>query len=152
MTRQFIYIVRLAVLVLFCMYAMSPIYRSATTARNAKPFSCGEEPGVTVGIVWVNIVLSSMIDDGGSDAASGDAAVSSDDQDRDFVLIHKKRAVLRNAHDLAPLMKTILASVDDGDAIAPAAPVHEVPQDLRHRLQDSTHYLHLGLSPPLYSA
>lgn len=148
MHHQSAYALRLAVLVFYCVYAMSPIYLSASKSTSVVSSEKSAQ-NITLGIVWVNVLLSEILEDTPSGGNPGDSSISSGEQSRDLILIKKKRAVLRTVSDVKPVFRTAFILSCDDFAPEQVSPVVDVPQDLRHRLSDCSRYLHFGISPPL---
>ncbi|MDH4162999.1 MAG: hypothetical protein OEW15_09965 [Nitrospirota bacterium] len=142
--------IRTAVLVLYSIYAFSPIYLSTSAIRSLEPLSFDDEgKDISIGIVWVNIVLSSVISDDRVGATTAPLEVAPNEKDPDFFLIKKKRAVLRHTQELPAPEQTSPVLLENDEEFVPAVREYMVVQDLRHRLSNSSHYLHIGLSPPL---
>ncbi len=144
MSSRFHATVRVLLLVFYGIYSLSPIYASAgSCAGRCFPV---HEHGYSVGIVWVNVLLSALADEIGSDPAD-ETSVSQDDPD--LILIKKKRAVLREQRVAAP--PTFATSVPKDISTVPGPSsyrVQEVPLDLKHRESDGYSTLNAGLSPP----
>ncbi len=132
------------VLALYCIYAISPIYLSAMEGRQHF-LAAGTERSVTVGIVWVNVLLTSLVDE---DRGGGGAAVEAGSQGQEFILIRKKQALLNETFRIRPVLEEetdLSAGPDQPELMAGA---FDVPpsQHFRHRDIPLSH--HLGLSPP----
>ena len=143
MTSRLTYVLRVSTLVLYGVYAMSPLYKMLA-----------DEPGKideTVGIVWVKMVLSELSQEDNDNHSSQPVELSMDDPQNDFVLVRKKRAVLRENLDFAPCRQEIKGALS-GD-LPPLIPTaFLVPLDLTEHRSDDYTSLHQGLSPPLRSA
>ncbi len=150
MSSRFHSTVRFLLLLFYGIYSLSPIYASTPTncsdcrdhRRHSHPYS--------VGIVWVNVVLSSLADDEiDGQGPAGEASLSEDTTD--LILIKKKRAVLReqDAVPSPPPSISTLPVVPTGQHLA-ACRVREIPLDLKHRESDGYSTLHAGLSPPVH--
>jgi hypothetical protein len=140
------------VLVLYCSYAMSPIYLSAMAGRNEWIAERGQqEKNVTLGIVWVNVLLSKMI---GADRSlhAAPAEVRNAGHEHEFILIKKERAVLREAFPIMPL-RLQMADVSIID-VPPAmlSCTCETPCRSNFHHDDMAISSHTGLPPPFRSA
>ena len=148
MEGRITYSMRLSVLALYCIYAVSPIYLSAVAGRNDWITECGQQDkNVTLGIVWVNVLLSKIA---GTEqcAAATPLEVRTAGREREFLLIRKKRAVLRETFRVRPLLiKQAEASIID---VPPAmlSFVYKAPPRPQYRYADFSIFSHAGLSPP----
>jgi hypothetical protein len=153
MESRFKYPLRITVLVLYCIYAMSPIYLSALVGKNDWTAECGDpEKNITVGIVWVNVLLSKIVgaDHGGKPAQPTE--VRTEGHEREFILIKKKRAVVRETFRVRPLLiKQAAASIGERATAEPSV-TYEIPRRPNVRFEDLYIFSHVGLSPPLVSA
>jgi hypothetical protein len=134
------------------MYAISPIYLSALIVKRGSIVEAGPAAQkVTVGIVWVKVLLSSL--SRGRDAGAAAAReLKANDQEREFILIRKKRAVLPDVFRIRPLLeKTAVLSLP---AVSPVltSGVHKVPCRRCFRQENMSIFIHAGLSPPLRSS
>lgn len=136
------------VLMFYCSYAMSPIYLSAMAVRNDWIAERGQQKkNVTFGIVWINILLSKMI---GADRSlpAAPAEVQTAGHEHEFILIKKKRAVLREAFLISPL-RVQLADVSIIDATsAMLSCTGEMPRRSNFLHDDIAISSHTGLPPP----
>jgi hypothetical protein len=146
------YPLRIAVLVLYCVYAMSPIYLSALVGKNDWTAECGDpDKNITIGIVWVNVLLSKIV---GADHSgkSAPTEVRTGGHEREFILIKKKRAVVRETFRVRPLLiKQAAASIGERATAEPSVTL-EIPRRPNLRFEDLYIFSHVGLSPPLVSA
>jgi hypothetical protein len=140
------------VLLLYCTYAMSPIYLSAMAVRNDWIAERGQqEMKVTLGIVWVNVLLSKMIGADRSLSATP-AEVRNVGHEHEFILIKKKRAVLREIFLIRPL-RVQQADVSITDIpLARLSCNCETPRRSNFLHDDITISSHTGLPPPFRSA
>ncbi|NTW59661.1 MAG: hypothetical protein HGB21_03065 [Nitrospirae bacterium] len=140
------------VLMFYCSYAMSPIYLSAMAVRNDRIVERGQqEKNVTFGIVWVNVLLSKMI---GADRSlpAAPAEVRTGGHEHEFILIKKKRAVLREAFQLRPLRVQLADVSISGGPPAMLSCTGETPRRSNFLHDDITISSHTGLPPPVRSA
>ncbi|MDA8100900.1 MAG: hypothetical protein M0042_14885 [Nitrospiraceae bacterium] len=145
MNARIKYAVQVVVFLLYSVYAVSPIYASAFVGRS--DLTAGGS-GVTVGIVWVNALLASLVD---HDRPERPAIESGDPDDRDgeFILIKKKRAVLPDSLRIEPLFgATVRADGLNMQGLPPRA--REISLHLFSPYDDQALSRHLGLSPPLF--
>ncbi len=138
------------ILALYCVYAISPIYLSTVGGRD-HTLAGQLQSGVTMGIVWVKVVLSSLADvhRGGSVAAP--AAMQDEEQGREFILIRKKRALFRETFRIRPFFKEEVVLAASPDRPEPPAGAIGDPRSLQVRHNDIPLSHHLGLSPPSFS-
>lgn len=152
MNSRIKYSMRIAILVLYCIYAISPIYLSAMAGRNDWVARCGrEDKSITLGIVWINVLLSKFLP-AHQCAPEAPSALTSAEHDREFILIKKIRAVLREGVQVKP---DAVQQADCSSAHVPAAkPLFADYAPLRKnvRNEDLSNFCHGGLSPPLPSA
>ncbi len=141
---------RTSVLLLYCVYAMSPIYLSAMGREHLPEAWSGQERTITMGIVWVNVLLTSLVDDDHRDA-TGAAAVQSDDPGKDFILIRKTRGLFSETFRLRPLFFQEHATFFADGQLELSSGAVDVAAVLPFRRSDVPISRHLGLSPP-YSA
>ena len=133
---------RVAILLLYAIYALTPIHLCAMEGDGnggGARLLAGKHSSTD--IVWVNVLFSSLIND---DAPSGDAQ-----EGDDVVLVRKRRAVLRE-HVLAkPLHET--EDLPPTDSEQGSQSFHEYELTKRPAHQDTDGYLALntGLSPPV---
>ncbi len=145
-------LLRTATLALYCIYAMSPIYLSALTDKKELFVACGRPAEkVTVGIVWVKVLFSSLCSGDEETAAAVPRELKANDQERDFILIKKKRAVLRGGLRIKPRLEK-LADVP----LTHLSPVlsswaDEAPCRVHFRQENIALFSHAGLSPPRFS-
>jgi hypothetical protein len=151
MNSRITYSMRFSILVLYCIYAISPIYLSAMAGRNDWVAQCGrEDKSITLGIVWVNVLLSKFIP-AHPCAPAGPSELTSAEHDREFILIKKKRAVLRESVQVKP---DAVHQADGSSARVPAAkpPVADnAPLRKNFLSEDLSNFCHGGLSPPIPS-
>jgi hypothetical protein len=140
------------VLVLYCSYSMSPIYLSAMAVRNDWIAVRGQQDNtITLGIVWVNVLLSKMI---GADRSlpAALAEVRTAGHEHEFILIKKNRAVLREVFPIRPLWVQ-LADVSVIDVSLPMLScTYETLRHSNFLHDDMTISSHAGLPPPFRSA
>ena len=142
---------RRLVLAVYCIYAMSPVYLSAMGGRNDWLAPEGQpEQGVTIGIVWVNVVLASLVDGDRGGCGTACAAVENGEQGQEFILIKKKRALVSETFRLRPVFAhgTDPAARPGRHELVPGA--LDVPRSLQFRHTDTPLSHHLGLSPPAF--
>jgi len=146
------HVLHVVVLVLYCSYAMSPIYLSAMAARSGWIAQCGhQDKSVTLGIVWVNVLLSRFFPAHHCLPAATTEMIAAE-HDREFILIKKKRAVLRESFQVRP---DLVQQADVSfPAVTPAKPLSARNALCRQkfRYEDLSNFCHGGLSPPLPSA
>ncbi len=135
-------------LALYCIYAVSPIYLSAMIGRDH--LAAAGDRSVTVGIVWVNVILSSFADT--HEGAAATAALQADEEGRKFILIRKKRALSIETYKVRPFFEELYDVALGVDRPEPRSCVAEVAPRLRIRHTDIPLSHHLGLSPPFRSA
>jgi hypothetical protein len=143
---------RISLLLLYGAYALSPIYASAPiSASGGSPLKGRQQPAtMSMGIVWVNVLLSSLLD-AEIEQASTAGGTTLAEQDGELILIKKKRAVLRERQVAAPPIVSAITLQDapaDHDLLA--VHIHEIPLDPMHRASNGYRTLHTGLSPPTY--
>lgn len=149
MRGRILYAMRLAILALYCAYTVSPIYLSAMAGAKDTLVSCGDpSQKVTVGIVWLRVLVSSLCGDDEEAPAVAAREVRGHDSENDFILIKKKRAVLREEPRLSP---PLAKAVDV--PVPPAAPLlaafaRETRWPRCFRQENISLYAHAGLSPP----
>jgi hypothetical protein len=147
------YPLRITVLVLYCIYAMSPIYLSALVGKNDWIAECGDpEKNITVGIVWVNVLLSKIVGAGHGGKPAKPTEVRTEGHEREFILIKKKRAVVRETFRVRPLLIKQAAASTGDRAFAEPSVTYENPLRPNVRFEDLYIFSHVGLSPPLVSA
>ena len=146
------YSMHISILVLFCIYAISPIYLSAMAGRNDWIAQCGhEDKSITLGIVWVNFLLSKFLPAHQCAPAAPSELVSAE-HNREFILIKKKRAVLRESVQVKP---DLMQQVDGSSTHVLSAKPLFANNALLHKnicSKDLSNFCHGGLSPPLPSA
>ncbi len=139
------------ILAFYCIYAISPVYLSAMSGREHPAAWGASERNVTMGIVWVNVLLSSLTEVHGIGTLAS-LSVQADETGREFILIKKKRALLSETYRVRPLFETqaVVTAFTGYPRPRPQAfddsrglPVRQVGQPLSS---------HLGLSPPQLSA
>jgi hypothetical protein len=148
MAKKLRYALRVAVLVLYGCYALSPIYLLVAAGDDdLRRDLCRPSQDYSMGIVWVNVLLSSLLEEGKGDATTSVKA-SLAQQDPDLILIKKKRAVFREQYAVTQPIDTIALSLDS--TVKPLASFHEyeIPLDPQHRETNGYSSLHAGLSPP----
>jgi hypothetical protein len=145
------YSMRISILALYCIYAISPIYLSAMAGRNGWVAQCGhEDKSITLGIVWVNVLLSKFLP-AQQCAPAAPTELASAEHDREFILIKKIRAVLREGVQVKP---DSVQQADGSSAHVPAAKpfvADYAPFRKNFRSEDLWNFCHGGLSPPLPS-
>jgi hypothetical protein len=138
--------------VVYCIYAMSPIYLSALAAKDEWISEPGHsEQNFTLGIVWLDVLLSA-IDEPDLCAPAKPLEISAREDEREFFLIKKKRAVHRETFRIKPLLEK-LPDISTS-AAQPALPsfAGEVVRRPNFRSEEIYVFSHVGLSPPLRSA
>ncbi len=139
------------ILAFYCIYAISPIYLSAMSGReHVAPWGAPER-NVTLGIVWVNVLLSSLADVHGTGTPAS-PSVQADETSREFILIKKKRALLSETYRVRPLFETqAIVTVFTGYS-GPRQQAFDDSRSLPVRQSGQPLSSHLGLSPPQLSA
>jgi hypothetical protein len=148
MNSRIKYSMRMAILVLYCIYAISPIYLSAMAGRNGWVAQCGhEDKSITLGIVWVNVLLSKFLPVHQCVQAAPPELLFAK-HNREFILIKKIRAVLRESVQVKP---ESVQQADGPSAHVPAAKpliADNAPLRKNIRSEDLANFCHGGLSPP----
>ena len=140
------------VLVFYCSYAISPIYLSAVAGRNDWTAECGHlDRNVTIGIVWVNVLLSKLVGSGHSQPAAP-TELHADDREREFILIKKKRDVLRETIRIKPVLVKLAESRLAESPVPTLSCTCDTPHPANYLHDDLTISRHAGLSPPLRPA
>ncbi|MHB8845924.1 MAG: hypothetical protein ACYC7L_14395 [Nitrospirota bacterium] len=143
------YMLRLSVLVLYCFYAVSPVYLTSAAGRGARLAECGYgDSNVTCGIVWINVLLSGLVP-AHQDAPAATMELAADEHDREFILVKNKRAVLRERVQLRPAL--VLQAAGPAADVPHAKPffVDSAPLRSNFRYDDLLTFCHGGLSPPV---
>jgi hypothetical protein len=149
MNNRLGYAVRILVLACYCGYAISPIYLSTAAFGGDGKTGCGHrEADVTLGIVWVNVLFSQLLNVHQCVPESG-PIVRTAAHDREFILIKKKRAVLRESYQVRPLQSETAEASTPGDAPAAPLPVTAAPRSAHGGHKDFPFLSYGGLSPPL---
>ena len=147
MIQRLNYTVRILFLLLYASCTLSPIYISATAGCSDVRHEHARQH-LTVGIVWVNVALSALLDDP-ADGAFFAGGQTIAEPDTALILVSRKRAVLREQQVAPPpLLATCTLQDTSTDPGHRAYRVQEVPLDLKHRESDGYSTLHAGLSPP----
>lgn len=135
------YLIRVLVLLLYCAYAISPIYATFPAADASDPDRQLERIDTTIGEMWLKLCLTKLTN-GDPDDPDGDGA-------KDVtILIKKKRAVLRIRDRVAPLqVACCLAVLNVPGCDAPIQTYSSTPH-ARPLAEDGYRYTSTGLSPP----
>ncbi len=143
------HITRASVLVLFSLYAISPIYMSTVIGVEGKRFERERSArNVTIGIVWLKVLASSFLDDDQDDNNDAVAQVFTSSQDGGLILIKKKHVLFREQFEVKPHLETdVLPRSTSEDHVA-SPREFEIPKEPRHRETDGYLSLNTGLSPP----
>ncbi len=134
------------ILALYCVYAISPLYLSTLSGRE-HVLAGRTEPGIMMGIVWVKVVLSSLVDVRPGDAP---AVMQADEQGREFILIRKKRALFSETFRVRPVFEEGAVLAPSLDRLEPPAGAVDDPRSLQVWHNDTPLSRHLGLSPPSF--
>ena len=147
MNGRFRYAVHLLVLVFYCGYAISPIYLSLAMNQGSARAGAHQQAEVTLGIVWVNVLLSQVLP-GHAGAPRAETEVSGAAQEREFILVRKKRAVLRETCEVRPVLteQTLPAAGEISPDVLRR--VSSVPVAVYGRSKDHALPGHGGLAPP----
>ncbi len=138
--------IRILLLFIYGIYALSPIYASATVGCTDRLHNQREHLShYTVGIVWVDVLLSELQEDDGDNAASPSAVAAPDPE---HFLIKKKRAVLREQPAVTPPVSVARTFPALAETAVPVSYITDAPLDLKHHESDGFSSLHAGLSPP----
>jgi len=132
-------VVQLGLLLFFSVYALSPIYVSAQIDHHGK---VQVDQGLAKGIVWVEMLLSTLSGQDPNDADSNGV------DDHMHVLVKKKRAVIRESISLKPLFSVVTLSSVPDDLVIVSSYSNEISHDLRHHESEGYYTLNSGLSPP----
>lgn len=147
------YALRISILVFYCIYAVSPVYLTSAAGGNDRFAECGrQEMDVTCGIVWINVLLSTLVAaDRPAPAMSPDMA--SAEHGRGFILVRKQRAVLRESIQVKP-EQAQRAGGSSTDLLPPMPPpvVARTFRSSPFRYEDFCLFSHAGLSPPSHAA
>lgn len=138
------HIVRLIVLVFFSCYAFSPICLAGRDGDSDSQMAAPGEYAMSPAIVWVHALLSTCLEQK-PDLAEN--AFSVDDEE--FLLIKKKRAVVRHGLILAPLLQKQVEPCHDNEENVVFAYQFDVTKDIYHSRSISSIALNRGIAPPL---
>lgn len=171
MYRSLHFTIRMVVMAVYLIYAISPVYSSVLTARSASRtnHSDSSKKELTFGIVMLNVMLSNFLD--------GQTADAPDDTDNEIdCLIKKKRAITSKHYTLAPppksneidfLVSKKRAVLREQAQFTPIAEIVVIPPEdpasalyalsnydttinhCRHQAPDGYFALDSGLSPPV---
>ena len=144
---------RIITLICYSIYALSPIYAVLPPSNNVNRQAGPSQHHVKLGILWLNIVVDSLVDDDRTVSnARGDTffQASQNDQDEDIVLIKKKRAVKRRFDLTQPILAQSSSAIMQIEPDVPAAHAYEIPRDQIHRCPNGYSLLSTGLSPPSF--
>ncbi len=149
MQSRLFHAARLLLLFFYGAYSLSPIYASASAdCTDVCHAQRSHVHQYTMGIVWMNVLLSSLGDDEeiGGQRPAGETSLSA--VDTDLILIKKKRAVLREQQPAPAPTATAVPTPPGTDSSLRAVHATGTPLDLKHRQSDGYSSLHAGLSPP----
>ena len=150
MATNLTYALRVAVLVVYACYAFSPIYLSVSVGDDVPRRDHGPlSQTYSLGIVWVNVLLSSVLEDGTAHTTTSEEAFVAQ-QDPDLILIKKKRAVSREQAPVPPAVEIPPLSFESTATPRALSHEYEITRDPQHRETDGYSSLHAGLSPPQY--
>lgn len=152
MLQRIKYAARILLLILYSAYALSPIYAAASSLPADGRYGHRQTSHhIKLGIVWVNVLLSSLVDDEIDGQPERDTSVTSvSEAGDDLILIRKKRMIFRERQSIPspphvaytqPFASTDLPLVVFHD--------HEILLAPSHQDSDGYRSLHAGLSPPL---
>ena len=139
---------RVSILVLYGIYAVSPVYLSAMSGRHDWIVPCGhQDKDISLGIVWVNVLLSKFLP-AHQCVQTTTTEMTAAGQDREFILVKKKRAVLRESFSFKPDLV-----LQTGGSAAAGEPAKPLPLDAASchpngRCDDLLAFCRGGLSPP----
>ncbi len=139
------------ILAFYCIYAISPVYLSAIGGREHTAAWGASERNVTMGIVWVNVLLSSLTEVHGT-GTPVPASVQADETGREFILIKKKRALLNETYRVRPLLESQAVVTAFTGSPEPRLLAFDGSRGPQVRHSDQPLSTHLGLSPPHLSA
>ncbi len=138
------------VLLFFSVQAVSPWYASVRSVTAAD--AAGRSAHVHVGILWVKVLASEMIDDEPADYAGAALNNSSENQNHKLFLVKRKRAVRRSDPIGKPILQAILLPCDPDQLLHPVTTAQRasVSEPTLGRT-DGPAFLVSGLSPPFLS-
>jgi len=136
------YIIRILIIVHYCIYAVSPIYSSLSAEHNDTVLSASENSAgeVKFGIVMLNLMIAPLMDE--------QAADTSDKNNIDF-LIAKKRIAVREHQQFIPIVETAILPPEDPAPVLHAFSDYDTLHHCRHQAPDGYFKLDSGLSPPV---
>lgn len=143
------YLLRLSILALYCVYAVSPVYLTSAAGRGEGLAECGHgDINVTCGIVWINVLLSELVP-AHLEAPVMARELAASEHDREFFLVKNKRAVLRERVQLKPALVLQAAGLAAAVPLAKPSFVDASPPRPNFRYDDLLTFCHGGLSPPV---
>ncbi len=126
-------------------YALSPLCASLSDGDNGMSAMKSRED-VTVGILWVGIMLDVCLDQDGADRTQEMLAAADDD---DLIFVKKRRAISRKRHDAKPVLQTEVLAPEHEAQPEFSYRDFDISLDLIHQQADGYYALSTGLSPPL---
>jgi hypothetical protein len=139
---------RIAFLLLYAIYALTPIYMYAMAGGSNESFGrllFGKHAATD--IVWANVLFSSP-DDGVEAPSAGAHILNNAQQSGDMILVKKRRALVREQLDVKPLFDTKTLSPGGIERPLMHSLEYEIAKDPLLRETDGCLTLNTGLSPP----
>jgi hypothetical protein len=139
---------RIAFLLLYVIYALTPIYMYAMAGGSNERFSrLLSTQHAAKDIVWANVLFSSLNDEVEA-PSTGAHILSNAQQSGEMVLVKKRRALVREQLDVRPLFDT--KTLSPGGVLRPLmrSLEYEIAKDPLLRETESCLVLNTGLSPP----
>lgn len=138
-----------AVLLLYGIYAFSPVYMSLNiSGSHGLDDNSSSTKRVSIGIVWVNFLVSAVVFHDNDAAEAADGLVSAGAQGDDMILIKKKRVVCRSKCRIKPILTTDFLPAGGTEHSDAPASEYEIVGDPLHKETGVYIYLSTGLSPP----
>ena len=139
---------RIAFLLLYAIYALTPIYMYAMAGGNNEGFGrLLSDKHTATDIVWANVLFSSP-DDAVEAPSAGVRILSNAHQGGDMVLVKKRRALAREQLDVKPLFDTKTLSPGGVERPLMRSLEYEIAKGPLLRETDGCLTLNTGLSPP----
>ncbi len=147
--RKFVHIIRIFFLVLYAVYALTPIHMYAM-AGTCGGLDCRPHPGRynATDIVWVNVLFTSLFDDGDDEESSPVVRIAATQSDGDVILVKKRRTLVREQFDCKPLCDTKSLPPCGLKRPSTLSPEYDIAKDQLVREIDGSLTLNSGLSPP----
>ncbi len=137
-------------LLVFSAYALSPLYAVLPNQVDATGPAGASCSSIKVGILWMDVVLDALTNEGRSLVCTGVEQYQHSAPDDDMVLVKKKRAVTEKAFFVNPPVRTGCIALGDVEHPLPIAFSYDIPRDLIHRQSPDYYFFSTGVSPPFF--